>query len=100
MLYREIYRIFDTAICAMICNDIALRDRLEIALHDIMILEPDDLPPDNEKNLIELVEMNESFRYGDITSNFESELAHAIFQLFKNLISATGNDQSIGRNLY
>ena len=54
MLLRDVYRIFDTAICSMVCNDIALHDRLEIALHDIMILEPEDLPPDNREEFIQL----------------------------------------------
>ena len=90
MLLREIYRIFDTAICAMICNDIPLHDRVELAVQEILILKPDDLPPDFREAFYRIVEMNNPFRYVNMPSNFEAELAQSIYQLFRNLISSTG----------
>jgi hypothetical protein len=74
----------------MICNDIPLHDRVELAVQEILILQPDELPPDFREAFNRIEEMNNSFRYINMSSNFEAELAQAIYQLFKNLISATG----------
>jgi hypothetical protein len=90
MSSRTVYEKLDAAIRVLICNDISLHDRLDIAIAEVILLKEENLPPDFRKEFNQLIDTIHIYRDSENDSALQSNIALSIFEIFKKLVSSTG----------
>ncbi len=90
MSLRDVFEKLDKAMYILACTDSSLQDRLDAAIVEIVSLQERELPPDLRKEFNQLIEQIHAYRNSAEHSGLQqSDLALAIFQIFKHFTSRT-----------
>ncbi len=90
MSLRSAFRQLEAALRDLVGKDVLLKERLDAAIGQLDGLRGEDFPPDLRDEFNLLADMIRLYKAGKYLPEIEPEIAHAILQLFTNLVSFTG----------
>lgn len=87
----DAYEKLDAALHALACSDMSLHDRLDVAIVEVTSLKAErDFPPDLHREFHQLMDQIRTYRESGDGPDLQSDLASAILEIFKGLLSFTG----------